>query len=46
MVKLAGEPAEKSQGTFSFSPLVQQPEVALGEHKDSGYTNTIMSLGS
>lgn len=43
---LVGVPAEKSQDTFSFSPSVQQPKVALGVHKDSGYTNRIMSLHS
>lgn len=43
---LAGVPAEKSQGTFSFSPSVQQPAAALGVHKDSGCTNTTMSLHS
>lgn len=43
---LAEVPVESSQGTFSFSPLVQKPEVALGVHKDSGYTNTILSLHS
>lgn len=43
-VMLAG--AEKSQDTFSFLPSVQQSKVALGVHKDSAYTNTIMSLHS
>lgn len=43
---LAGVPAEKSQDTFSFSSSVQQPEVALGVHKDSGSKNTITSLRS
>lgn len=43
---LAGVTSEKSPDTFSFSPSVQQPEVALGVHKGSGYTNTIMNLCS
>jgi len=43
---LVGVPEEKSLGCCSSSPLVQQPEFALGVCKDAGYTNTITSLHS